>query len=609
MSFVTGFLSSLEQHRGEPLDDDERNRLHEAIDRLKDLQNYPFQAIELDRSVDEEHVADIFVRINSEGVQLNQADFILTLMSVFWEKGRLELEEFARAAKRPSAGASSPFNHFIQPSPDQLLRTSVGLAFGRGKLQAVYQLLRGKDIETGQFSPDRRDAQFERLQAAHEATLDLHNWHEYLKCLKQAGFLSSRMVSSEGALMYVYALWLMGRQTFGVELQTLRSVIARWWFMAHTTGRYTASPESAIEADFNRLRDLATTDAAAYCSTLDRIVKDTFTPDYWRITLPNRLDTSAAKSPPLAAYWAALNILDAELLFSKLKIASMLDPAITPIKQIERHHLFPRAHLASSGITALPLVNAIANISFIDWADNSSISAKPPREYWPIMTAKMSPDQIERHRYWHALPVGWEQLDYDEFLEKRRHLIARVTEDGYRRLWDDGTAPVTRHTSVMDLIADGESNMVEFKSTARWNSHTGAKDPKLEHVIVKTVTGFMNAEGGTLLIGVADDGTIVGVEQDYSTMSKANRDGFELFLSGLLGPSISGPALTLIKTSFESVKGLDVCRVAVAASAKPVFSRAPGSGEAHTEFWVRQGNLTAQLHGAEMVDYQKAHWN
>ena len=106
-------------------------------------------------------------------MQLNNADFILTLMSVFWEQGRLELEEFSRAAKKPSTGQTSPFNHFIQPGPDQLLRSSVGLAFRRGRLRYVYSILRGKDLETGEFSPERRDAQFEKLQAAHEATLDL----------------------------------------------------------------------------------------------------------------------------------------------------------------------------------------------------------------------------------------------------------------------------------------------------------------------------------------------------------------------------------------------------------------------------------------------------
>ena len=179
-SFASRYLEKVENYRNIELDKAEKNRLVENIDRLKDLQNYPFQAIELDREVDEEHVAEVFVRINSEGVRLNNADFILTLMSVFWEKGRRELEDFSRLAKVPSTDGPSPFNHFIEPSPDQLLRSSVGLAFRRGRLHYVYSILRGKDLDTGQFSTERRDSQFSRLQVAHDATLDPTNWHEYL---------------------------------------------------------------------------------------------------------------------------------------------------------------------------------------------------------------------------------------------------------------------------------------------------------------------------------------------------------------------------------------------------------------------------------------------
>jgi hypothetical protein len=320
------------------------------------------------------------------------------------------------------------------------------------------------------------------------------------------------------------------------------------------------------------------------------------------------LDTSASKSPPLAAYWAALNILDAELLFSRLKIASMLDPAITPIRQIERHHLFPVAFLTDQGVTDRRLINAIANISFIDWADNAAIAAKGPLVYWPTMTANMGAVDVEQHRYWHALPIGWEQLPFDEFCEKRRVLIAQVVEDGFRRLLADEGEGTRSSSSLAELINDGESNVLEFKSTARWNLHTSARDPKIEHAIVKTVTGFMNAEGGTLLVGVADDGSIVGLANDYSTLSKGNRDGFELFLTQLIGTDVSGPSQALIRTSFEAVGGADVCRVSVAASAKPVFAKSTTGGGAHTEFWVRLGNQTLQLHGSEMVDYHKEHW-
>src|SRR5687768_1670520 len=128
---VRAFHSRLADHHGEQ-GEEERDRLEEAIDRLKDLRTYPFKVVELGPDVEEEHVAEVFVRINSEGVKLNQADFILTLMSVFWEKGRRQLEEFCQACRLPTTGAASPFNHFLRPSPDQLLRVSVALAFRRG---------------------------------------------------------------------------------------------------------------------------------------------------------------------------------------------------------------------------------------------------------------------------------------------------------------------------------------------------------------------------------------------------------------------------------------------------------------------------------------------
>ena len=604
--FVNRFLSTLEEHRGVSLDDDEKNLIVGNIDRLKDIQNYPFQAIELDREVNEEHVAEVFVRINSEGVQLNSADFILTLMSVFWEKGRRELEEFSRAAKTPTTAAASPFNHFIAPAPDQMLRTAVGLAFKRGRLRYVYSILRGKDLETGEFSPERRDAQFEQLREAHESTLNLTNWHEYLKCLQQAGFRSGRMISSETAVIYVYIFWLLGRHQYNVDQRRLREVIARWWFMAHTTGRYTSSPETQLESDFNRLSDIADGDADEFCQALDRIVTDTFTNDYWEITLPNRLDTSSAKSPPLSAYWAALNLLDAEMLFSELKVSSMLDPLVTPVKDMERHHLFPKAHLARLGITDYKSVSAIANMAFVDWTQNSEISDQDPQQYWSQMTVGMDPERLKRQTRLHALPVGWEQLGYTEFCDKRRKLIADVIREGFSRLLDGQPIQAAKPSTLRSLIDGGESNVLEFKESARW-SHGTASKGKSEQIIVKTLAGFMNNEGGTLLIGVADDGSAVGVGADYATLSKPDRDGYELFLTQLVSDKISGPSAPLCRITFDQLDGSDICRVDVAAAARPVFA-CPHSSKEQTDFWLRLGNRTDQLRGTDLVGYTDEHW-
>jgi hypothetical protein len=112
--------------------------------------------------------------------------------------------------------------------------------------------------------------------------------------------------------------------------------------MTHTTGRYTGAFESRFEQDAARLGDLGPGDADGYIQTLSKIVDDTLTADYWSITLPNELATSASKSPALPAYIAALNILDADALLSTGKIRGRLDPAITAKKGIERHHIFPQ---------------------------------------------------------------------------------------------------------------------------------------------------------------------------------------------------------------------------------------------------------------------------
>jgi hypothetical protein len=606
-STVRKFLGRLSESRDAELTSAEEDRLEERIDRVRDLRDFRFQVIELGTGANEEQVADIFVRINSEGIQLNQSDFILTLMSVHWEKGRRELEQFCRAAVDPKVSGPSPKNPFINPSPDQLLRVGVGLGFKRGRLQHVYSLLRGKDLDTGEISPQRRETQFEQLKAAQEEVLDLSHWHEFLKCLTAAGFRSRRMITSDNALIFTYTLWLIGRRDFGLDFRTLRGVISRWFFMAHTTGRYTTSPESQVEADLTRLSNLDVPSGEAFCAELDRIVRANFTGDYWDITLPNRLDTSSSRSPALSAYWAALNLLDAELLFSEMKVKELLDPHITSPRSIERHHLFPKALLASHGLTNTRQVNAIANMAFVDWPENASIGADDPMTYWPIMSERMEAGRRNRQVYWHALPVGWEQLDYATFLEKRRQLIAQVTRDGFARLWDR-KQPAPK-TSISDLIAAGESQTLEFKSSARWNIHTGSPDKKIEHVIIKTVCAFLNAEGGTLLIGVDDDGHVLGLENDWRSLgSKGTRDGYELYLRQLLINSLSIQTAGVVRIRFESVDGRDVCVVSVAASGRPAFAKPVDGSQAPSEFWVRIGNASRQLHGDDMMQYQAEHW-
>ena len=205
-------------------------------------------------------------------------------MSVFWDEGRSALEVFCRNSRKPSKGEASPFNHFIEPTPDQLLRVAVGVAFKRARLKYVYSILRGKDLETEKFSDERRVQQFELLKNAQKRTLNLQYWHDFMNCIRLAGFRSRKMISSQNNLLFSYVLYLIGRTEYKVQEFDLRRAIARWFFMSSVTGRFTGSPESAMEFDLARLRDIDT--AEGFIQTLNYVCNITLTNVFWGVSLP-----------------------------------------------------------------------------------------------------------------------------------------------------------------------------------------------------------------------------------------------------------------------------------------------------------------------------------
>jgi hypothetical protein len=430
---VKGFLATLREKSS--INEEEEENISHNLDRLFDLQKYPFTALEIASSVDEEHVADIFVRINSEGIKLNQADFILTLLSVFWDEGRKDLETFCRASRQPTGlgSAASSFNHFIQADPDQLLRVSVALGFSRGRLKSVYQVLRGKELDTGNVSAESREKQFAVLKEAQAKVLDVTNWHQFLSALIGAGFRSGEMISSQNALLYAYAFYLIGRTRFRVQEHRLQKAMGRWFFFSSLTGRYTSSPETIMDGDLNRLR--AVHDADAFVTMLDDLVSAELTNDFWSITLPAAMDSSSARNPELFAYVAAQNRLNAPVLFSHKKVNELLDPALKSKKKaLERHHLFPRAWLGGVGVDDLKLVNQMANQALIEWPENIDISDRPPSEYVPEIKVRFSDGEWRLMHELHALPDGWEIMPYNEFLTARRKLMAAITRRGFETL-------------------------------------------------------------------------------------------------------------------------------------------------------------------------------
>ncbi len=160
--------------------------------------------------------------------------------------------------------------------------------------------------------------------------------------------------------------------------------------------------------------------------------------------------------------------------------------------------------------------------------------------------------------------------------------------------------------STATLLAAGESSRVEFKQTGRVNIATKQRDPVIEQMVVKSVAGFMNAHGGTLLIGVADSGEVFGIEKDLKTLgSKQNRDGFELWLTGLLDNALGPTGTSRVSISFEEFSEGTVCRVDVTAGNKPTFVR--GSNR-EADLYVRLNNATRLLNTADALEYVTSRW-
>ena len=323
------FTKRLEENRGEPLGSTGQQKVFDALTRLEGLKARMFKVVELQPQVDKSVVADVFVRINSEGVNLTAADFILTWLSVFWSEGRDDIEQFARHSRLTAERATeianadpaftlktpitwTPKNHHITPNPGQLVRVAVAVGQNRGRLQDSYNALRARDRKTGMTDPVRQAEELDKIKGAVPMILNRLNWDEFLRVLAKAGYRSKKMITSQTSILYTYAIWLLGRERYRVDITELRDLMARWFFMAQTTGRYTSSPETIIQRDLDRFTEV--TDAEAFRKVIEGVIATILTNDFWSIRLPDDFNSSSTSaSPAYQAYLAALNILGADL--------------------------------------------------------------------------------------------------------------------------------------------------------------------------------------------------------------------------------------------------------------------------------------------------------
>lgn len=151
------------------------------------------------------------------------------------------------------------------------------------------------------------------------------------------------------------------------------------------------------------------------------------------------------------------------------------------------------------------------------------------------------------------------------------------------------------------LIGNGEGEHQEFKASIRWDLRQKKINRELEFVIAKTIVGFMNHNGGSLIIGVTDDGEISGLEVDYQTLKNKNRDGFERCLMDIVSARIGVEICSNIHCVFYQIKAKDVCRVIIEPSETPVYLK---DGKI-SRYFLRAGCSTRELDAREAAKHMK----
>ena len=417
---------------GEPLlTEDDEIAIEENINALLDLNVYSLPTLRISAQADEEDVSDIFVRVNSGGQKLTEKNFIETLLAVFDNDVHSQIDAFCEASRVPVNGTA--YNHILKVDPVHLIRIAVGYGFHRARLRYAYQLMRGKDLRTGIVTTQTRDENLVKFKDALNTATNLNCWHAFLNLFAQAGYVSGDFVASSNATVYCYVMYLIGKYEYKLKTLDLNKLITKWIYMTTVTGFYTNSPESTVESMFADLRDIKTGDD--YIKYMDDVIASRFTDDYFNVTLPKDLVTSSVTSPSWLGYIAAINVLGTPMFLSTASAKQFLVPGASGTKNaIDRHHVFPKNYLSGIGIKDDRDRNQVSNYTYIDYATNIDIGDDPPADYVDRYKKKLGDDGFRKTCEENALPDGFENMPYQEFLTKRRKLMAGIIRKGYERL-------------------------------------------------------------------------------------------------------------------------------------------------------------------------------
>lgn len=271
---------------------------------------------------------------------------------------------------------------------------------------------------------------------------------------------------------------------------------------------------------------------------------------------------------------------------------------------LNSHHIFPQSVLYKHEWDAdnymhRQAVNEIGNRAFLTATTNLEISNKPPENYLAKIE-EAYPGALAA-QFVPMDPSLWAVERYRDFIRVRRELIARKLNEFMDSLISEPQPP--RHRPIGDLIELGESYVLEFKSTLQWDVIQGKQNKELRNSSLKTIAAVLNSQGGTLVIGVEDDGSIFGLEHDLKLLG-GSRDKFEQLLTNLVADTIGAGIAPLYRVRFEGVDGKEVCIADVERAPEPVFLKT----DRGKQFFVRVGNTSRALDHEEMLHYTETNW-
>ena len=438
----------------------DQDRTYENLELLKSIVNNSIGMIELNSDLDIETVTEIFIRINSKGVVLSQADFAMSKIAANETYGGNELRKcidyFCHLAVAPEfhreiANHDAEFSRtdyfqkmswlknenddLYDPAYTDMLRVAFSSEFKRGKLQDLVALLSGRNFATRTFEEEIAEDSFNRLKDSVFRFMNETNFKRFVMIVRSAGFIDSNMLRSQNILNFAYIVYLSLRDQ-NVEATEIETTVRRWLVMSILTRRYSGSAESAFDLDIRRIDEIGVT------KYLADIEKAELSDAFWNSGLPQQLNTSVVSSPFFNLYLAAqVKMNDKGFLSKDITVSDLIS------YRGDVHHIFPKNFLKSNGLSR-GKYNQVANYVMMQSEINISIKDRPPAEYFGALIHECEAgnsaygginesNELKDNFKQHSIPEGIENMqfeNYEDFLERRRELMAHKIRDYYQLL-------------------------------------------------------------------------------------------------------------------------------------------------------------------------------